>query len=260
LKIPIPEIFREKLGKSITRVVLIANNPAITRRLVDDVVKDGDLLVLFNAPAPLDHVAHRPQPKLFFFRAKGATGNHWGLPPLVNRIGEIELLVGTGELALAYSRYPPHRANLPQGILALLDNSRTSMLVPEQHAAWKDYPVRPKIEFSGPSSGFMIYRLSGARLGINFTGPALIWCFWVSTIRREVTTGKATPGILSERPFGTNALTPWSFRRSRSLWEREMGLVELAGNCFWGVAGGWLGGENALSVCHWPVRAHCRKP
>jgi hypothetical protein len=162
LKIPIPEIFREKLGKSITRVVLIANNPAITRRLVDDVVKDGDLLVLFNAPAPLDHVAHRPQPKLFFFRAKGATGNHWGLPPLVNRIGEIELLVGTGELALAYSRYPPHRANLPQGILALLDNSRTSMLVPEQHAAWKDYPVRPKIEFSGPSSGFMIYRLFAA--------------------------------------------------------------------------------------------------
>lgn len=155
----IPKTIRHQLGSSIKRVVLIANNPAISIHLIHRVIKGQDLLVFFNNTQHLPLFAKLPNPHLYFFRSIFNNGLHWGLPPHPNNIPALEKLARNQQLAVAYSSYPPNIKEFPQNLKAVFVNPDRTSLILEKNPAWFDYVYKKEIAYSAPSSGFMLYRL-----------------------------------------------------------------------------------------------------
>lgn len=155
----IPEKIANQLGKAIKRVVLIANNPAITEDLLSSVIEPSDLLVFFNNASLIPSCIDRKNPLLVVFRAAGDSGNHWGLPPNPSKVSDLNAIAEEGLLSVMYSKNLPDISALPPKLQSVFLNPEASSLFPEKHTAWTDYPVNPENPYAGPSSGFALYRI-----------------------------------------------------------------------------------------------------
>lgn len=155
----LPAGIAQQLGHSIQRVVLIANNPAITRDLITPLIQPSDLLVFFNTTPHLPLFAHFSNPRLFFFRSIFNNGQHWGIPPQTHQFPELAHLAQQGALSVMYSNYAPNATRFPAPLRAIFSNPATACLVPENPVHCQDYPYKAGEPFFGPSSGFILYRI-----------------------------------------------------------------------------------------------------
>lgn len=156
----LPPALLRRLGADIRRVVLVANNAHLTWLQVDHVLRDDDLVVLFNNPLPLHLFAHRPNPKLLCFRADFQTGLHWGMPPKPNRFAALAALADIASVCAIATYKAPQTRRFAPAMRALFADRERFCVVPESHPAWADYPP-PKSprDWSMPSSGFLMLRL-----------------------------------------------------------------------------------------------------
>jgi len=164
------------------RVVLIANNPAVTTTQLEMLLQPDDVLVLFNhfihAGFFASHQLASSLPKLLFFRQIGDSKLHFGLPPRSNHISTIEQMAETAPLGILTSnqsyQFPsladdpspdddPITAdrvlNVPLSVQAMLLSPIHHSVLSEHHKVVADYPYFTDIHSSAPSSGFLLYRL-----------------------------------------------------------------------------------------------------
>lgn len=167
------------------RVVLIANNPSISKDTLDSLLQPSDLPVLFNRFIHADYFATsataRPLPKLLFFRQIGDSKLHFGLPPRHNNLPAIEQMVNGAPIGFLFSnisyQFPslqddpspdddPIDDSVQLAIKAPLDAMLTdkmfSRTINEDHQVVADYPHFEDVHSSAPSSGFFIYRVMRA--------------------------------------------------------------------------------------------------
>jgi len=164
------------------RIVLIANNPAVTMTQLEMLLQPDDVLVLFNHFIHADFFASHQLasllPKLLFFRQIGDSKLHFGLPPRSNHIVIIEQMAETAPLGILTSNQPyqfpsitddpspnddPITAqrilNIPSNMQKLLSSTTYHSVLSEHHKVVADYPYFTDIHSSAPSSGFLLYRL-----------------------------------------------------------------------------------------------------
>ena len=164
------------------RVVLIANNPAVTTTQLEMLLQPDDVLVLFNHFIHDDffasHQLASSLPKLLFFRQIGDSKLHFGLPPRSNHISVVEQMAETAPLGILTSnqsyQFPTladdpspnddpittHRIlDIPSSIKKLWLSSIHHSVLSERHEVVADYPCFTDIHSSAPSSGFLLYRL-----------------------------------------------------------------------------------------------------
>ena len=164
------------------RIVLIANNPAVTMTQLEMLLQPDDVLVLFNHFIHADFFASHQLasllPKLLFFRQIGDSKLHFGLPPRSNHILIIEQMAETAPLGILTSNQPyqfpsitddpspnddPITAqrilNIPSNMQKLLSSTTYHSVLSEHHKVVADYPYFTDIHSSAPSSGFLLYRL-----------------------------------------------------------------------------------------------------
>ena len=177
----LPVVIQTALEQS-KRVVVIANNPAITTAQLERLLQPDDVLVLFNhfihADFFANHQAISLLPKLLFFRQIGDSKLHFGLPPRSNNLSMMEQMAKTAPLGILTSNqsYPfpsltddpnpdddpvvTHRVlNVPLPMQELLMSPTYCSVLSERHAVVADYPYFVDIHSSAPSSGFLLYRL-----------------------------------------------------------------------------------------------------
>jgi len=164
------------------RVVLIANNPAVTTTQLEMLLQPDDVLVLFNHFIHADFFASHQLasllPKLLFFRQIGDSKLHFGLPPRSNHISTIEQMAETAPLGILTSNQPyqfpiladdpspnddpitTHRIlDIPSNMQKLWSSPIYHSVLSERHEVVADYPYFTDIHSSAPSSGFLLYRL-----------------------------------------------------------------------------------------------------
>ena len=164
------------------RIVLIANNPAVTMTQLEMLLQPDDVLVLFNHFIHADffasHQLASSLPKLLFFRQIGDSKLHFGLPPRSNHISIIEQMAETAPLGILTSNQPyqfPSKTddpspnddpitaqrilNIPSNMQKLLSSTTYHSVLSEHHKVVADYPYFTDIHSSAPSSGFLLYRL-----------------------------------------------------------------------------------------------------
>jgi len=164
------------------RVVLIANNPAVTTTQLEMLLQPDDVLVLFNHFIHDDffasHELASSLPKLLFFRQIGDSRLHFGLPPRSNHISVVEQMAETAPLGILTSNQPyqfptladdpspnddpitAHRIlGIPSNMQKLLSSTIHHSVLSEHHEVVADYPCFTNIHSSAPSSGFLLYRL-----------------------------------------------------------------------------------------------------
>ena len=177
----LPVVIQAALEQS-KRVILIANNPAITTTQLERLLQPDDVLVLFNhfihADFFANHQGIRLLPKLLFFRQIGDSKLHFGLPPRSNNFPMMEQMAETAPLGILTSNqfysFPSltddpnpdddpivtHRVlNVPLPMQELLMSPTHCSVLSERHAVVADYPYFVDIHSSAPSSGFLLYRL-----------------------------------------------------------------------------------------------------
>jgi len=176
------------------RIVLVANNPAVTTTQLEMLLQPNDILVLFNhfihAGFFAGHQLARLLPKLLFFRQIGDSKLHFGLPPRSNHISTIEQMAETAPLGILTSnqsyQFPsladdpspdddPITAqrilDIPSNMQKLLSSTIHHSVLSEHHKVVADYPYFTDIHSSAPSSGFLLYRLMlAARAYLHNTG------------------------------------------------------------------------------------------
>ena len=164
------------------RVVLIANNPAVTTAQLEMLLQPDDVLVLFNHFIHDDffacHQLASSLPKLLFFRQIGDSKLHFGLPPRSNHISVMEQMAETAPLGVLTSNQPyqfptladdpspnddpvttPRILDIPSSMKKLLSSPTYHSVLSEHHEVVADYPCFTDIHSSAPSSGFLLYRL-----------------------------------------------------------------------------------------------------
>ncbi|KRG36738.1 hypothetical protein ACS8FA_04490 [Psychrobacter sp. 1Y1] len=164
------------------RVVLIANNPAVTTVQLEMLIQPDDVLVLFNHFIHADFFANHQLasslPKLLFFRQIGDSKLHFGLPPRSNHISVMEQMSETAPLGVLTSNQPyqfptladdpspnddpitTHRIlDIPSNMQKLWSSPTYHSVLSERHEVVADYPYFTDIHSSAPSSGFLLYRL-----------------------------------------------------------------------------------------------------
>ena len=164
------------------RVVLIANNPAVTTTQLEMLLQPDDVLVLFNHFIHADFFASHQLasllPKLLFFRQIGDSKLHFGLPPRSNHISVVEQMAETAPLGILTSNQPyqfptladdpspnddpttAHRIlDIHSNMQKLLSSPTYHSVLSEHHEVVADYPCFTEIHSSAPSSGFLLYRL-----------------------------------------------------------------------------------------------------
>ena len=164
------------------RVVLIANNPAVTTAQLEMLLQPDDILVLFNHFIHADFFASHQLasllPKLLFFRQIGDSKLHFGLPPRSNHISVVEQMAETAPLGILTSNQPyqfPTFADdpspnddpittqrildIPLNMQKILSSPTYHSVLSERHKVVADYPYFTDIHSSAPSSGFLLYRL-----------------------------------------------------------------------------------------------------
>ena len=177
----LPVVIQTALDQA-KRVVLIANNPAVTTTQLEMLLQPDDVLVLFNHFIHADffasHQLTSSLPKLLFFRQIGDSKLHFGLPPRSNHISVMEQMREVAPLGVLTSNQPyqfPTLADDPspnddpitaQRILDIPSNMQKLWSSPtyhsvlsEHHKVVADYPYFTDIHSSAPSSGFLLYRL-----------------------------------------------------------------------------------------------------
>lgn len=177
----LPRFFIEHLLDS-QRVVLIANNPAISTEILDSTLQQDDILVLFNHFIQADYFTSSPlaQPllKLLFFRQIGDSLLHFGLPPRRNNLPAIEQMLKDGKVGFLFGNEGYHFPTVeddPNPDDDPIDDSVTlvisnllrqaisddyyTRILNDMHPVVADYPVYENIHSSAPSSGFLMYRL-----------------------------------------------------------------------------------------------------
>jgi len=177
----LPVVIQVALEQS-KRVILIANNPAITTTQLESLLQSDDVLVLFNRFIHADfftnHQSASLLPKLLFFRQIGDSKLHFGLPPRSNNLPMMEKMAKTAPLGILTSNqsylFPSltddpspdddpiinHRVlSVPLPMRELFASPIHCSVLPERHAVVADYPYFVDIHSSAPSSGFLLYRL-----------------------------------------------------------------------------------------------------
>lgn len=177
----LPVVIQTALDQA-KRVVLIANNPAVTTTQLEMLLQPDDVLVLFNHFIHADFLANHQLasslPKLLFFRQIGDSKLHFGLPPRSNHISVVEQMLETAPLGILTSNQPyqfPTLADdpspnddpitaqrildIPSNMQKLLSNPTYHSVLSERHEVVADYPYFTDIHSSAPSSGFLLYRL-----------------------------------------------------------------------------------------------------
>jgi len=177
----LPVIIQTALEQA-KRVVLIANNPAVTTAQLEMLLQPDDVLVLFNHFIHDDffasHQLASSLPKLLFFRQIGDSKLHFGLPPRSNHVSVVEQMAETAPLGVLTSNQPyqfPTLADdpspnddpiitqrildIPSNMKKLLSSTIHHSVLSEHHKVVADYPCFTDIHSSAPSSGFLLYRL-----------------------------------------------------------------------------------------------------
>ncbi|WP_379544257.1 hypothetical protein [Psychrobacter sp. R86515] len=177
----LPVVIQTALEQS-KRVILIANNPAVTTTQFEMLLQPNDVLVLFNHFIHADFFASHQLasllPKLLFFRQIGDSKLHFGLPPRSNHISVMEQMSETAPLGILTSNQPyqfPILADdpspnddpittqrildIPSNMQKLLSSPTYHSVLSERHEVVADYPYFTDIHSSAPSSGFLLYRL-----------------------------------------------------------------------------------------------------
>ncbi|MGP9543863.1 hypothetical protein ACT3QR_02495 [Psychrobacter sp. AOP7-B1-25] len=177
----LPAVIQTALEQA-KRVVLIANNPAVTTTQLEVLLQPDDVLVLFNHFIHADFFAGHQLasllPKLLFFRQIGDSDLHFGLPPRSNHVSVMEQMAENAPLGILTSnqsyQFPsladdpnpdddPITAqrilNVPSSMQKLLSSPIYHIVLSERHEVVADYPYFNDIHSSAPSSGFLLYRL-----------------------------------------------------------------------------------------------------
>ncbi|MGO2279193.1 MULTISPECIES: hypothetical protein [unclassified Psychrobacter] len=177
----LPVVIQTALNQA-KRVVIVANNPAVTTTQLEMLLQPNDVLVLFNHFIHADffasHQLASSLPKLLFFRQIGDSKLHFGLPPRSNHISTIEQMAETAPLGILTSNHSyqfPSLAddpspdddpitaqrilNVPSSMQELLSSPIYHSVLSERHEVVADYPYFNDIHSSAPSSGFLLYRL-----------------------------------------------------------------------------------------------------
>lgn len=164
------------------RVVMIANNPSVSTHYLEQLLKDGDTVVLFNDFIKADFFSTHPLvktlPKVLFFRQIGDSALHFGLPPRSNSVMAIKKMAAAAPLGIMLSNQMyqfPRPSDDPSpdddpapfdrivvmddALHALFTDSDRCCALPEDHLVVADYPSFTDIHSSAPSSGFLMYRL-----------------------------------------------------------------------------------------------------
>jgi hypothetical protein len=153
----IPDNIRESLGRSIYRVIFVANNKAITsiNPLVDSITPN-DLIVQYNGCRYYEMFKRSECWKLFVFRADGHTGVNFGFSKKVARFSHVNLGEATNDkIAVLFIDNVPNTNKAPRGLENISKESRACSVVDTSSKIFKSYPTPEGIDFAGPSSGFV---------------------------------------------------------------------------------------------------------
>lgn len=177
----LPRHIREALLNN-SRVIFIANNPSITTSDLDQTLRKGDIVVLFNHFIQAEYFAHSPLAtqliKLLFFRQIGDSRLHFGLPPRHNNVSVIEQMLKDNKLGLLFGNDGYHfptladdpspdddpiddtvTLDLSNSLSEAIKNADYTSILSDTHPVVADYPIYEDIHSSAPSSGFLMYRL-----------------------------------------------------------------------------------------------------
>lgn len=154
----LPASLANRLGLSIRRVVLLANNPAISSALLDGVLDDGDLLVTFDRNDGLSLLSTRNNPRLFCFGAATAGAPEARLPS-DDDLDEIVRQAGQPACGMLFIGEVPEALAAEVASYRLLNDHGRWLQLDLRHPAWADYP---QADAAMPSTEFMVYRLFAA--------------------------------------------------------------------------------------------------
>jgi hypothetical protein len=144
-----------RLGRDITRVILLANNAELS---LEDIEKLGvsrhDLVVQFNACMYHEILSRKSCSYMFFFREHFDTGTHHGFPCPATIVQDAireprrYFFIFTGKAPQpGLWSYPALQART-----SVLDADYVTARLP-------DYPLQAGVPFAAPSSGFLLLRL-----------------------------------------------------------------------------------------------------
>lgn len=164
------------------RLVCIANNPSITLKTLENLLKPTDIVVLFNyfihAEFFSEHPCAKRLPKLLFFRQIGDSKLHFGMPPRRNHVDVLTTMLTQAPVGMMFANIPyqfpspsadprpdddpitaTRQLQIPPKLKSALMCQDQCRVLPETHTVVSDYPIFSHIHSSAPTSGFLLYRL-----------------------------------------------------------------------------------------------------
>lgn len=152
-----PDNIRESLGRSIYRVILIANNKAITSiSPIVDSITPSDLIVQYNGCQYYEAFKRSECWKLFVFRADGHTDVNFGFSKKITRFSHLREGESTcNRIAVLFIDNVPNTNKAPRGLENILKESRACSFVDTSAKIFESYPTPRGIDFAGPSTGFV---------------------------------------------------------------------------------------------------------
>lgn len=152
LHFPLPPFVIASLGREIRGVVLVGNNPHIADAGFARIVS-SDLVVHFNSAIHVPRLAARSPFHLFVFRSARSSlhapvaDRHFGYPLEFEGHRQELKECQRARVGIVFTE-----------ILPAQEAAEPHVLLPEPHPLFETYP-RPDIPTSGPSSGFLLFRL-----------------------------------------------------------------------------------------------------
>lgn len=160
-----PVKIQEKLGSSITDVILVANNNAITLEVLENNIDNNTLVVCFNHNVFLPFYKYFPQnSKLLFFRKENHLNHNFlGLigSMMVTDPDDLFKLMQQDNSYFLFNEHKPHSLDMPEEIYKKIYNPMYSSVISQFHRIFH-YLLPPSFYFQRenltPSSGFMVLR------------------------------------------------------------------------------------------------------
>ena len=155
----IPARIADQLGCDIKRVFLVANNRHLAPSNLPDDLGAHDLVVQFNSCIHIAHFLSADCSKLFVFRARGNRRVNFGYPPNPNAFVGIDPALFHGQLYVSFVDNIPAPSYAPAVLQGIIRDTSAVGYLNSFRGIFKSYPKPPKIDFAGPSTGFVTIRL-----------------------------------------------------------------------------------------------------
>lgn len=167
-----PTNVTDRLGRSIKRVLLIANNSdySPTDTLIAS-IDPSDLIVQYNDCRYYHSFKRSKCSKLFVFRSDGRKGVNFGFSRWTRKFAHLRNKTGNDGLSILFVDTIPDVSQPPAGLDKILKSSGACSFIDTSETIFNAYPTPPGFECAGPSTGFAtLMLLLHARDDLRRTG------------------------------------------------------------------------------------------